>query len=40
MLQMTAGTTVLGIASLVGFADHNAIFGAAMTPALNSVSTE
>jgi hypothetical protein len=26
MLLMTAGATVLGIAALVGFADHNAIF--------------
>ncbi len=28
MLLMTAGATVLGIAALVGFADHNAIFAA------------
>src|SRR6202048_901373 len=26
MLLMTAGATVLGLAALVGFADHNAIF--------------
>jgi hypothetical protein len=26
MLLMTAGATVLGIAALVSFADHNAIF--------------
>src|SRR5258706_3938525 len=26
MLLMTAGATVLGVAALVGFADHNAIF--------------
>ena len=26
MLLMTAGTTVLGVAALVGFADHNATF--------------
>jgi hypothetical protein len=28
MLLMTAGATVLGIAALVGFAGHNAIFAA------------
>ncbi len=26
MLLMTAGATVLGLAALIGFADHNAIF--------------
>src|SRR5712692_11020195 len=26
MLLMTAGATVLGVAALIGFADHNAIF--------------
>src|SRR5258708_37045881 len=26
MLLMTAGATILGVAALVGFADHNAIF--------------
>src|SRR3984893_17896728 len=28
MLLMTAGATVLGLAALIGFADHNAIFAA------------
>jgi hypothetical protein len=27
MLLVTAGATVLGLAALIGFADHNAIFG-------------
>jgi hypothetical protein len=26
MLLMTAGATVLGLAALIGFGDHNAIF--------------